>query len=475
MDREQRTILKMDYTFDDGIKLQSISDYNVGNGRWRADLDGTDYGNPSLIPYFGSTSDWTFFDSVDEMVYSEEVNLISPDNQPITWVAGVYGQENTYYWLPPYQFYITVGPRIGNNPTPNPGNFYQYTSYTFQGMTTNEDYAGFGQVDAKLGDGFSASLGGRWTETESHNNVTLWDYGGTPFGTPYDDVETQKSSDLTYKAALDWDSQNGDFLYGFVATGYTGGGLNTFTSTTGGPAPFGEVTDTDYELGWKRTSWFDDHVHTEVDAFYTDYNRFQVTLSDPAVPLDTYEINVPNTTTIYGAEGEVQGTFGQFSFDGNIGAMKSSMGNFYAIDPRNDELATLSGGTACNPTTGSAAPADPYCVNVKGHPITYAPSFTFNLQVQYAFILGNDSTLTPRVNFAHVASQWASIFDDTALGDRLGARNLLGAQLEYAMGAWVMTLYGDNLTNQQYVASNNSGGLYAGPPRQFGIRLSKQF
>jgi iron complex outermembrane recepter protein len=67
------------------------------------------------------------------------------------------------------------------------------------------------------------------------------------------------------------------------------------------------------------------------------------------------------------------------------------------------------------------------------------------------------------------------MFDNTGLGDRLGSRNLLGAQLEYAMGTWVATLYGDNLTNQQYVASNNSGGLYAGPPRQFGIRLTKTF
>jgi iron complex outermembrane recepter protein len=479
MDREQRTIVKMDYTFDDGIKLQSITDYNIGNGRWRSDLDLTSYGNPTVIPYFGTTNDWTFFDSVDEMVYSEELNLISPDNKPITWVVGAYGQENTYYWLPPYQFYITVGPRLGPNPTPNPGNGYQYTSYTFQGMTTNEDYAGFGEIDAKLGGGFSASLGGRWTETESHNNVSLWDYGngyGVTTLTPsaIEDVETQKSSAFTYKAALDWDSKSGDFLYGFVATGYTGGGLNTFTSATSGPAPFGDVTDTDFELGWKRTSWFDGHVHTELDAFYTDYDHFQVTLADPAVPLDNFEINLPQTTKMYGAEGEIQGTFGQFSFDGNFGLLKSALGNFWTIDPRysNAYLAGANPLWTCNTSTGGT---NPYCVNIKGHPMTYAPSFTYNLMVQYAFNLGGDSTLTPRVSFAHVASQWATLFDTTDLGDHLGARNLLGAQLEYGVGSWLATLYGDNLTNEQYVMSNNSGGLYAGPPRQFGIRLSKTF
>ena len=215
-DREQRAVLKTDYVFGDGIKLQSITDFNVGNGTWRTDLDGTDYGNPTDYPYFGTTNNWTFYDSVDETLFSEELNLISPDNQPIQWVAGLYGQENNYGWLKPYQFFIAVGQRFPGGPTPNPGNFYQYESYTFQGHTTNYDIAGFGQVDAKLGGGVSATLGLRWTETGSHNSVTLWDYGGTPYGTPYFDDQSQKSSNLSYKAGLDWTVNEGDFLYALL-------------------------------------------------------------------------------------------------------------------------------------------------------------------------------------------------------------------------------------------------------------------
>ncbi|HEY1837342.1 MAG TPA: TonB-dependent receptor [Rhizomicrobium sp.] len=479
MDREQRAILKVDYTFSNGIKLQSISDYNYGNGRWRTDLDSTDYGNPTDYPYFGTTNDWTFFDSVDETVYSQEFDLVSPDNQPITWVAGVYGQENYYGWLPPYQFYITVGPRLGSDPTPSLANGYQYTSYTFQGHTSNEDYAGFGQVEAKLGDGFSVSLGGRWTETRSHNAVDLWNYGNgyNGFNTPtvINDDESQQSSAFTYKGAIDWAPNDGDFLYAFVATGYTGGGLNTFVNALGGPAPFNKVTDTDYEAGWKRSSWFDGHLRTELDAFYTDYDHFQVTLSDPNSPMSTYEINLPKTTKIYGAEAEAQAVFGQFSLDANLGLLKSEIGNFWTIDPRYSVLAapyTKLAGYTCDPSTGGN---NPFCVNVKGNPITYAPSVTYNLAVQYAFKLGGGDTLTPRINFAHVAPQWASVFDTPALGDRLGARNLLGAQLEYETGSWVFALYGANLNNQQYVSSNNSGTLYAGNPRQFGLRITKVF
>ncbi len=473
LDREQRTILNAAYTFADGTKLESISDYNVGNTMWRSDLDGTDYGNPGDYPYFGSTSNWTFYDSVDETLYSEELDLISPSHQKVTWVGGLYAQENDYTWRPPYQFWIAVGPRFPGGPTPNLGNLYQYTSWTIQGKTTNLDIAGFGQVDVKLGDGFSASLGGRWTQTRSHNNVDLWSYGNG-FGVttlspkPYLDNQTQQSSYITYKTALDWTVNKDNFLYAFVATGYTGGGLNTFTSATGGPAPFGKVTDTDYEMGWKSASWFQGHLRTELDTFYTNYNHFQVTLSDPRVPIQTYEINLPTTTTMYGLEGETQASFGRLSFTASLGLLKSALASFWAVDPRYNMLAT---GT-CNPRTGGT---DPYCVNLKGHPITYAPSVTYNFGVQYEFKLGNGNTLTPRLNFAHVAQQWASIFDNPAVGDRLGARNLLGAQLQFQTGSWFVTLYGDNITNDMYVASNNSGGLYAGPPRQFGIRLTKLF
>lgn len=472
-DREQRAILTVDYVFADGIKLKSISDYNHGNSMWRTDLDGTDYGNPSDVPFFGSTSNWTFYDSVDETINSEELDLISPSDQPFTWVAGLYWQKNTYYWRKPYQFWIAVGQRFPGGPTPNAGNNYQYTSWTIQGETPNRDIAGFGQIRDKLGNGVSVSLGLRWTQTRSHNNVDLWSYGNgfgvtTLTPTAYKDVQSQQSSAVTYKAAIDWNVDEGDFLYAFVATGYTGGGLNTFTSATGGPAPFNKVTDTDYEFGWKRSSWFGGRLRTQLDAFYTDYKHFQITLSDPLVPLNQYEINLPQTTTMYGFEGDAQASFGRLSFTATVGLLKSSLGSFWAVDPRYRFLAH---GT-CEPTTGGT---DPYCVNVKGNPITYAPEVTYNMGVQYRFNVGNGDTLTPRLNFAHVAAQWASIFDNPALGDRLGARNLLGAQLEYENGDWLVTLYGTNLLNKQYVASNNSGGLYAGLPRQYGLRVSKQF
>jgi iron complex outermembrane recepter protein len=468
MDRMQRGILKVDYVFGDGTKLQSITDYNVGNTMWRTDLDLTDYGNPGDINYFaafpgfGGTNNWTFFDRVDETMYSEEINLVSADNQPITWVVGLYGQQNNYRWIDPYQFWIAVGKRVDNNPIPNAGNFFQFTSYTFQGHTSNLDLAAFGQVEAKLGGGVEASLGGRWTTTRSENVGPFWSYGTFKFNR-----QGQASSNLSYKAALDWAVNDGNFLYAFVATGYTGGGLNVVFNPAI-PQAFGPVTDTNYEAGWKATDWFDGHVHTEVDAYYTEYNHFQVSLEDPAVPATTSEYNLTSPVKNYGIEAEAQASFGQFSGTASIGLLKSELGNFWAIDPRFSGFAP---GT-CFPTTGGT---NPYCKNLKGNPITYAPSVTYNVSAEYRFNLDGGDTLTPRINFAHTSGQWASLFDNPSLGDRLGVRDILGGQLAYTTGAWVWTLYGDNLLDKHYVAAVDSGGLYAAPPRQYGIRLATYF
>jgi iron complex outermembrane receptor protein len=105
---------------------------------------------------------------------------------------------------------------------------------------------------------------------------------------------------------------------------------------------------------------------------------------------------------------------------------------------------------------------------------TYAPSLTFNVGLQRTFHVGTD-TITPRINYAHISAQWATLFENQALGDRLDSRDMLGAQVDWAHGSWLTTLYGTSLTNQHYVAALNSGLRFVGAPRQYGIRFTKFF
>jgi len=431
LDRFGRTMLKVDYVLPDGITLRSVTGYQKGSTDYQADLDGTNVGNSF------------FADVVDETLWSEEFNIISRDTGFVTWVLGAYADGDKYYFPPPYLFQID---------TP-PGSLA--TEYLLQGTNPERNTAGFAQVSFQLPQGFQLQIGGRYTDATTTNHVQVLQYG-----LPLADQQSSKYTNTSGKVSLNWNVNANNFLYTFVSTGFRPGGLNVPVGI-GPPAAFNAEKLTDYEIGWKSTS-MDGHLRTQVDSFYYLYKNFQVTVGYPALPTFGFELNNPNTTDIYGFEAQAQAVFGQFSFDGGTTIMHSSLGRFFATDPRIVSV------TPCDPGNG---PTSASCVDLTGHSQTYAPNFTINLGAQYRIKLTGQDLLTPRVNYGYVAPQWATLFENPALGDHLSGRDLLDGQLAWEHGRYVTTLYGTNLTNQHYVAALNSGLNFAGFPRQYGVRL----
>ncbi len=452
VDRLFRTVVRADYVLPGGITLRSVTGYQQGNTAYTADLDGTDMGGLPTTTVFGiAPNNYTFLDRVDETIYSQEFNVISPDNQPLTWIVGAFAQSDRYNFKPPFQFLIATPPGIVAG------------EYALQGTNPNQGWAVFGQASYKLTDSFEVQAGGRWSTNMSKNsNVQIVQYG-----LPLTTNQKTSSSSLDYKVSLNWQADEDNFLYAFVSTGYKPGGLNVPVFVGDATEPFGPERVTEYEGGWKA-NLFDGHVRTTLDGYYNAYDGFQVTIAYPLFPTFGREINVPHQTSIYGMEGEVEAAFGDFSASFGMGLLHSELGGLYAVDSR--EFTTSAG---CNAATGT--PGNPLCVYLGGHPQTYAPSVSGDISLQYMFHLDGGDTLTPRVSFAYQGGQWASLFDNPLMGDLLSARHLLGAQLEYKTGTWVATLYGSNLGDQHYVAAMNSGLDFAGPPRQFGVRLLKVF
>jgi iron complex outermembrane recepter protein len=435
LDRFGRAMLKIDYVLPDGVTLRSVSGYQKGNTAYQSDLDGTNVGNSF------------FADAIDETLWSEELNIISPDTGFLTWVAGAYVNGNKSTFLPPYQFLIA---------TP-PGSLA--TEYSLQGTNPQSAVAGFGQLSFQLPAGLQLQIGGRYTDAKTTNHVQILQYG-----TPFIDEQSAKYTNTSGKVALNWNINPDNFLYAFVSTGFRPGGLNVPVGF-GTPAAFAAEKLTDYEIGWKATN-LDGHLRTQVDSFYYLYKNFQVTVGYPALPIFGFELNNPNTTHLYGFEAQAQAVFGPFSIDGGAAIMHSSLGRFFATDPR---IATF---TPCDQQAG---PASASCIDLSGHPQTYAPDFTLNFGAQYKFELSGQDTLTPRLNYGYVAPQWATLFDNASLGDHLAGRDILGGQLAWMHGRFVTTLYGTNLTNQHYEGALNSGLRFAGPPRQYGVQLLTTF
>ncbi len=433
-DRFVRSALRIDYVFDNGITLRSVSGYQYGNTAYNADLDGK------------SSTNWTFFDYVQEETHSQEFNLISPNAGRLTWVLGAYYQSDEAKF-PPGMFFIGVPP----------GSIA--TQYKLDGTNPKQNTAVFGQVGYKLTDSLELQIGARYSDSRTTNHVNVLQYG-----LPITQEQSSKSNSTSGKIALNWTIDPHNFVYAFVATGYKPGGLNVPVGL-GLPAPFGPEKVTEYEIGWKA-GFFGGQLRTQVDAFYNDYKGFQVIIGYPAFPVFGFELNNPNPTKMYGVEAQFEAVFGNLSVDGGGAWMRSSLGKFYAHDPR------IPGFGACNPETG---PASATCFNLDGRDQTYAPNFTFNIGAQYRYSLANGDTLTPRLNYGYVSPQWATLFENRARGDRIEERNIFNGQLSWLHGGIVTTLYATNLTDQHYVGAINSGLRFAGPPRQYGIRVVKAF
>jgi iron complex outermembrane recepter protein len=435
LDRFARTVLKIDYVLPDGITLRSVSGYQRARGVYKADLDGTNF----LNQYFE--------DEVSENLWSEELNVISPATGFFTWIVGAYADRNYNDFLSPYKF--VIGVPLGS----------LATEYLLQGTNPVPSKAAFAQLSFQLSPSFQLQIGARYTNSQTVNHVDVIQYG-----LPIKDQQSAKYVNTSGKMSLNWTVNANNFLYAFVSTGFRPGGLNVPVGL-GTPASFAAEKLTDYEIGWKATG-FDGHLRTQIDGFYDVYRNFQVTVGYPAIPTFGFELNNPNSTHLYGFEAQAQAAFGPLSFDLGTTIMHSSLGKFFATDPR------IAAFAPCNP---SAGPTSLSCVDLTGHSQTYAPNFTFNVGAQYRFTLTPQDSLTPRVNFGYVATQWATLFENNALGDHLSGRNILGGQVAWAHGRYITSLYGTNLTNQHYVGALNSGLRFAGPPRQYGVRFLTSF
>ena len=444
-----RSILQVDYTTPSGIDFRSVSGYQQGKTTWQGDIDGVDSTQSPLLP------NYSINESVDENLFSEEFNVISPSNKPITWVLGGYYQKNNYAF-PVGRF--DIGVPFGG------------VDENLEGVNHTNTAAVFGQVSFNLPDGFQLQVGGRYSKWSTFNRVNWLIPEYLAFGLDYLQNQTLTGQNFTGKVALNWNIDANNFAYAFVATGAKPGGLNGSLYLDGPtfPAPFGQEYVTDYEGGWK-SSFFDRHLRTQVGFYYNDFEKFQVIVPIPNNPTQSTEFNNPNPTTLYGFEASAQAVFGGLSLDAGLGVEHSSLGTFYTVDPRNPNAA-LAG--SCNQQTG---PANGVCINLGGHPQTYAPDVTFNIGGSYNFKVTDADTVTPSVNFSYISHQWGTLFDNVAAGDYLAPRNILGASLAWTHASFITTLYGYNLLNDHYVSALLSPIRIAGAPLQFGISVMKTF
>ena len=441
--------LELRYTLPDGIVLRSLS--------------GLEHINTGLIQDIDATyvaAQWQFREvGPNDNYYSEELNVISPTTGAVSGIAGsTWFYRNTpvdsasYDGLAPYSL---AAPQSVIGAT---GSVQRIAGL-------------FGQVTWRVAHSLQLEIGARANWDNNFN------YGSTAAFNPLIN-QTRASPNSGYyrdlvptgKVNLSWAPVPSQHFYAFYARGYKSGGTNN------GTLHFRPEHVDDYELGWKG-KLLQGHVLTQVGGYWMSYQDYQYSILDTA----SGQINVTNlpAATIKGIEASMQSRLGYLGLDLGVYYNDSSLG---ALNPVATYKLPASLPVNTPQCVGAQTPNcfnyAPYIENVSGETNAFSPKLTANASIEYNIPL-RDASLTPRVSYSHMDKQYASIFQtDTFF--LMSARNLWGADLQYAAGPWTVDLYGQNLTNDVYVSgfygsATRINDVFYGDPRQLGVRFTLNF
>jgi iron complex outermembrane receptor protein len=430
-EHQLRGVLRLNYNFANGIVLRSISGYQDGRLSYSLDADGT-----ATPPPLGISPE-VFVARAKDRTVSQEINLISPTTGRFTWLVGAIYQDD---FLDTPQFILSLAPG-GTNTT-------SLALSAVKDQAERKSSGIFAQGGYQITDALKLQAGARYSQTSfTLNDLANALFFGIPIETLAINGEQQKDSKVTGKVDLDYTLSRRNFLYAFVATGHKGGGIN------GDGTIFQPEDVTDYEVGWK-SKFLDGHVQTQLDGFYDNYRRFQLPVF--VLSLGTGDdVNAAGTTVLKGIEAQMQAALGGLSLDLGASYVHSAIGQFSAIDSR-----YVAAGVQ----------------DLTGRPLPNAPFWTAQAGIQYAFDLGGDQTLTPRIDYSYVGARWATAFQVEPY-DHLQAQDIVNADLTYDRpDNWQITAYVTNALNRNYVTLQLLGNLaMPAPPLQAGVRVSKSF
>ncbi|GAA0316219.1 TonB-dependent receptor [Sphingomonas oligophenolica] len=449
-ERAFNSSLELRYELDGGIVLRSVSGYTNKRINNLYDTDGG-----SLLGAHGESPNQTQDQFVREREYTEEINIISPTTGAFNWILGGYAQKN--------KIDVIIKSLAGAVTDPT-------DIRNFQDKLT---LGAFAQAGYKITPALEVQLGVRYSnyKVTSSGNVVIG-AGGPIFGPTglqvADLAASHNDGRLTGKLGLNWNLGGEGLIYVFAARGYKPGGANSVSSE------FGPETVWDYEAGWK-SSFFRNHLRTQLGIFYMDYHDFQFDTVEPSTG-QSGVVNISNAT-IKGAEFQAQAKFGGLSFDGGIAYVDSKLAAVTIVNSR--ALPSIPQyGPQCPAGTPSNPPVcfnyTPFLVTAGGGPNLFSPKWSYNAGVQYEAGLGDGVSLTPRLNYAFVGPRWTNLLYVRAT-DYLRARGLLSAQLTLKVHDWTIEGYATNLADKVYVSGQSGNNEFYGAPREFGVRVATRF
>jgi iron complex outermembrane recepter protein len=321
---------------------------------------------------------------------------------------------------------------------------YTFLPADFSSKYDIDRFAVYGEINSDLNNNWSLSLGFR---TEKFD-ATYLDSNVVNF-TPEESLYGGKLS-LNYRALRN------ALLYASISSGYKTGGFNTDGSLDSDLREFDAEELMNYELGFKGTL-YNGQLQTQVALFFMDRDDVQIsssvvrTRADGSSEFIDYVGNAAAGSN-YGLEisAQFQATDNAVLY-GSLGLLKTEYKNF--INSAGDKLG--------------------------GRQQAHAPD--------YQYTLGVDIRITSELELGVNVQGKDSFYFSDSHSIRSKDYNLLNASLSYNWNEWQLTLWGRNLSDEDYSVRGfffgndprdnytAKGYTQLGEPIRYGLTLNMDF
>jgi iron complex outermembrane receptor protein len=425
------------------LKLESITGYRWSRVHFFNMVDGT----PASV----NDQSWR----LTHGQWTEELRLSGEVGKLAEWTLGGF-----YYHADGVSEGRVVIP-FGITPGGGGGGIVAPDDILFRDPVTTESKSVFAHLVIHPIDRLTLTLGGRYTDDSKTFTFLRYDpLTGLP--APeflYNVTVRYAGTHWDYRVNLDYQWSDEFMTYAQVSTGYRGGGVNPRPFFPSQAVPYQPETITAYEVGFK-SELFGRKMMLNAAGFFNDYKNFQAVLlrCDSVSPFPgapcAQNTNVGDAH-VKGLEADVQiRPVGGLQIDASAGLLDFTY-------------------TRVNPDSGITL----------GMTNVYTPKFTAAAGVQYAFEIGGDGTLTPRIDYSY-RSKIQTLFVNDPLGE-IGALGLFNARLtwEDARRDWQAALSVTNLADKFYYQSKqvltspvyNVGTGTPGLPREVEVTIRRRF
>lgn len=402
-------------------------------------------------PYNYNDLDLTYADAADQLrqedqkQFSQEIQITSPTDGALKWIAGVYYFDETNDIRNEYRFSF-IDTLFGLPEDPS------CCTLNLNGSLGTKAVAAFGEATYDVGGRLSIVAGARYsTEKRSGNNLVVFD-GIPPIMNNVTELEAKRYHAFTPKFGVNFSATERIFLYASASKGFKSGGFNApgFQNE-----PFDPEFIWAYEAGLKATT-ADRRLRTNVAVFLYDYSDLQIA-----------DVEAASTVIRNAAESRITGVDVELSWlplhnlriDAGVSWLDAKFSKGLLLDPAFPERGVQ---------------------DLDGRSMPKAPEWKLALGVQYDARFATGAVVSLRADYAWQDEIYFSAFNVPDLHE--GSFGWAKARVTFAPASdrWSISAFIDNATDEKVASSkifNGSiiGGTVTGnlaPPRTYGLAFT---